>query len=143
MPDVIFNGFLQYHLQYGLNLPIKCALFKSTLTLNRDTQDVYADISAEECSGTNYTAGGKTVTGKAFTHNDTLDEGTFDLDDVLWTSLTVTDARFAIFYYCDPGQPWDGKLISAHDFGANKNPVNTDFKVKINDAGLLSWKQAA
>jgi len=95
---------------------VKCALFKSTLlpVLDRDAHRKYGDLpGGHEASGTGYTAGGKTVTGKTRTVSYTGGAAppdtraykvVYGCDDVVWTGITVSDVLYSIFYWTDTGQ---------------------------------------
>ncbi len=67
-------------------------------TPNIDSHNGYADVSAQEESGTGYTAGGATLAGKAVTKDTTNDRAKFDADDVTWTGLNVGTPSHAILY---------------------------------------------
>jgi hypothetical protein len=137
MADILYNGFLQYIADGTIDLKndtIKAALFASTFTPDKDTQDTWADISASEISGTNYNAGGETLANKAVTHEDAGDTGKFDADDVTYANVTLTNARYVILYHSS-----SGKLIGAWDLGSNQSPSATNFVVKWNAAGILTF----
>jgi hypothetical protein len=59
-------------------------------SLDIDADQVYADVSADECSGTGYSAGGETLTSQAVTQDDANDRAKFDADNVPWTALDVS-----------------------------------------------------
>lgn len=67
---------------------IKVALVTG-YTPNIDTHDGWANVSANECSGTGYSAGGATLGSKAVTEDTSNDRGKFDGADVTWTSLQL------------------------------------------------------
>lgn len=70
----------------------RLVLVTSSWTPNQSTDDAWSDMSANEASGTGYTANGKALT-------QTLSRSglvvTFDFDDQSWTSSTVT-AKYAV-----------------------------------------------
>lgn len=69
--------------------------------LDIDNDAAYADVSADECSGTGYTAGGETLTGKAVTQDNVNNRGAFDANNVTWTGLDVHvagDPNYTILY---------------------------------------------
>ena len=67
-------------------------------TPNIDSHNGYADVSANEESGTGYTATGVTLSNKAVTKDTTNDRAKFDADDVTWTGLNVGTPSHAILY---------------------------------------------
>lgn len=67
-------------------------------TPNIDTHSALADVSANEESGTGYTAGGATLANKAVTKDTTNDRAKFDADDVTWTGLNVGTPSHGILY---------------------------------------------
>lgn len=142
MANVIFNGFKQYSNDGSINLEsdtLKCALFGSAWTPDKDTMDNWDDISADEISGTNYPTGGIEITGKSITHDDGSDKGIFDADDVNFPNVTLLNVRWAVIYKV--GTTTAAKLLGAWDFGANQNPVAVDLLVKWNAGGILTWTQ--
>ncbi len=76
---------------------IKCALLDSGWTPDLAADAGWADISANEITGTGYTAGGLSVTTLAFT--DTAGTSTFNCDDPSWTAgAGGITARYCVFY---------------------------------------------
>lgn len=67
-------------------------------TPNIDSHNGLSDVSANEESGTGYTAGGATLANKAVTKDTTNDRAKFDADDVTWNSLNVGTPSHAILY---------------------------------------------
>lgn len=114
---------------------IKCALFTSSLTPNIDTQVYYSDIIANEISGTGYTAGGVTLTGKTLTQNNTTDRGVFDANDPTWTVLTAPDIRYAVLYK-STGTSSTSQLMVIYDLGA-QSQTGASFTVQFDTAGAL------
>lgn len=88
---------------------LKVALFKaSTFVYNPDTQVVYTDIIAFECSGSGYTAGGKPIVLSG-AYNGT--EYTVDATDLVWgPNATIADIGFAVLY--SPAGIVDVKTVS-------------------------------
>ena len=67
-------------------------------TPNIDSHNGLSDVSANEESGSGYTAGGATLAGKAVTKDTTSDRAKFDANDVTWTGLDVGTPSHAILY---------------------------------------------
>lgn len=114
---------------------IKCLLLASTYVPDIDNHDFLDDVIAHQIIGTGYTAGGKTLTGKAFVHNFTLNMLKMVADNVVWASATIT-ARYAVFYQ-DTGNSATSPLISYVDFGTDKSVSASDFTVDVSTDGVL------
>lgn len=74
----------------------KVAMITDSATPDFDAHDFWADLSANEVSGTGYTAGGAAYTSTELT----LSGGTlkYDAADVAWTTSTITSAMAAVGY---------------------------------------------
>ena len=99
MADLIFDK-LAYHISVGNidleNDSLKIALVKDTYTPD-STDEVWSDISDDECDATGYTAGGKAIENVAIT--EAAGVTTVDADDpALWASLTGTGIKYAVVY---------------------------------------------
>lgn len=108
------------------NDTIKVGLVTSTYTPDVDTHDEWADVSANEASGSGYTAGGKTLSGKTLTYDAATNTWTFDASDVLWNGVTVT-FRYAVIYDDTvSGKP----LLGYIDFTSNQVATAQDLTIK-------------
>jgi len=93
---------------------LKLALFTTAHPYaNASTQEHYADISANECTGAGYTAGGKLLTSVASTNAG--DKARLTADNVVWNAITVS-ARYAVLYNTDTGH-----IRAQYDFGSEKS----------------------
>ena len=103
---------------------LKVALYDNTATLSSATT---AYATANEATGTNYTAGGETITGAAVT----LDGSTaiFDCDNVSWANATIT-AQAAVIY----NNSFSNAAIAVLDFGGNKTSMNGTFEIQMPNA---------
>ena len=135
MSDIVYNKFAYNLATKQISLlvdDIKVALFPSTFTPNALTQNVWADISADECTGVGYTAGGESLASKTVTEVETGAGGVkFDSADVTWSSSTIT-ARYAVLYD-DTVATKD--LIACYDFVTDKVSSGGDFVLTVNAAG--------
>ena len=126
-----------------LNTPggngIKIALVTSAYSPNQNTHDFWDDVSANEVSGTNYTAGGN-VCANPGTSLDGSGNVVFDADDpATWSAdgSGFSNARRAIMYR-DTGTGSTSQLIAySDDFGADKGNVGGDFSIALAAAGIL------
>lgn len=119
---------------------IKVALCTSTYTPNQDTHDYFNDVT-NEVTGTGYTAGGQTLTGKSVTYTSGTNTLTLDCADPSWTSSTIT-ARYAVFYK-STGTASTSPLICYWNFGADAVSSSATFTLQINASGLLTLSTGA
>jgi|TARA_Y100000296_G_scaffold14409_1_gene16865 plasmid replication initiation protein len=103
---------------------LKVALYDNTATLSSATT---AYATANEVSGSGYTAGGAAMTGMAVT----LDGNTaiFDADNVSWANATIT-AQAAVIY----NNSLSNAAIAVLDFGGNKTSTNGTFEIQFPNA---------
>lgn len=102
---------------------IKIALYTSAATLGASTT-VYTTSDEVSSSGTNYTAGGNTLTGAAVTLDGTT--AVVDFADTTWASSTIT-ARGALIY----NSTKSNKAIAVLDFGGDKTSTNGAFTINF------------
>jgi len=116
---------------------IKLMLVDSTRApiANTDTF-IGAAIDANEVTGTNYTAGGDTVT---VTVTQTTGTVTVDGTDVTWlqNGAGFTDARYAILYK-DITSAAVSPVIGYIDFTSDKGNVSGDLTVQWNASGIFT-----
>jgi hypothetical protein len=113
---------------------IKCALVTSSYTPNQTTHEWWSDVSANDVSGTGYTAGGAALASKTISASSLVT--TLDAADPSWSSSTIT-ARYAVFYK-DTGTGGTSPLIAYADFGGNISSTNGTFTVVLNASGLAT-----
>ena len=103
---------------------LKVALYDNTATLSSATT---AYATANEVTGTNYTAGGEAMTGMAVT----LDGSTaiFDADNVSWANATIS-AQAAVIY----NNSFSNAAIAVLDFGSVKTSTNGTFEIQFPNA---------
>ncbi len=139
MADVIPNAFKKNIMNGGIDLDgdtIKVMLLDDTHTQDQDAHEFIDDVSANEVSGTGYTAGGAAIGSKTVSQDNTDNEGVFDGADVTWSGSTIT-ARYAAIYK-DTGTPSTSPLIAILDFGENKSSSNGNFTIQWNAEGILN-----
>ena len=113
---------------------LKVALVTSSYTPDQDAHDYWADVSANEASGTGYTAGGATLGSTTFTYDDGSNKWTFDGADVSWSSSTIT-ARYAVIY---DDTATSKNLIAYVDFGTDQSSSAGTFTVSWNASGIFT-----
>lgn len=109
------------------------ALLTSSHAFNAD-HNYWTTISANEVSGTGYTANGQALANKAVTQDDTDDEGVFDADDTTWASSTIT-ARFAVLY---DNTLTTKDLICCFDFSSDQSSSNGNFTIQWAAEGIIN-----
>lgn len=135
----IYNKFKLEALKGSIDLStdtIKVMLLTSSYTPNIDTHLFIDDVSANQITGTGYTAGGATITNPTVTQDNTDNEGVFDGDDVTWSDSTLT-ARYAVIYK-DTGTPSTSPVIAYIDFGSDKSSAGGEFTVSWDAEGIIN-----
>jgi hypothetical protein len=115
---------------------IKVALVTSSYTPNQDTHDYWDDVSANEISGTGYSAGGATLANKTVGYTAGTNVTKFDGDDVSWTSSTLT-ARYAVVYL-STGTPSTSPLIAYVDFATDQSSSSGTFTITWSASGIFT-----
>ena len=136
MASGIYNRFKANLMNKEVDLEadtIKVALLDDSHSFNADN-NTWSDVSANEISGTGYTAGGEELTNKSVTQDDTNDKAVFDADDVSWSSATFT-AYHAVLY--DDTLANDD-LICSIDFGGAKSVSNGTFTIQWDADGIIT-----
>lgn len=102
----------------------KIALFTSSATLGASTT-AYSATNEVSSSGTNYTAGGKTlVISQVPTSSGTT--AYLDFSDVTWVSATIT-ANGALIY----NETQSNKAVAVLAFGGDKTSTAGDFTIQF------------
>lgn len=116
---------------------IKMMLLDSNHNNNIDTQEFIDDVSANEVTGTGYTAGGASVANVSVSADNTNDRAELQFDDVVWdaTGGTLT-AAYAVLYD-DTGTPGDSQILAIYDFGGDQTASNDTFTVAANSEGAV------
>jgi hypothetical protein len=103
----------------------KIALYTSSATLSAATT-TYS--TSNEVSGTNYTAGGNTLTNVTPTTSSTT--ALTDFADTTWSSSTIT-ARGALIYNSSTTAGTADRAVVVLDFGADKASTSGDFVIQF------------
>lgn len=92
---------------------VRAVLLTNSYTPNKDTDEYWSDINANEFSGGSYTAGGISLTTKAVTKDNTNDRAILDSDDVQFTGITGTFRYVALLKWT--GTPATTRIIRVID----------------------------
>lgn len=109
---------------------IKCALLSGSHSFTA-THNTWSQVSANQITGTGYTAGGATLAGKGVTQAATTK---WDATDVEWTTATFTTAHAVIY---DDTLANDD-LICSIDFGGDQTVTAAKFSIVWNAAGIIT-----
>ena len=114
----------------------KGALISNAATPAFDTHDAWADLSAQEVTGTNWAAGGVALTGTTVS----VSSGTFvfDATDVSVASTTLTNARAYVLYADALTTPVADPLICLVNFGSDYSTSNGTFAITWNAGGIFT-----
>lgn len=114
----------------------KLGLLTSSHTNDIDTQQYWSDVSANETSGTGYTAGGATVSGLTATVDDINDIAYLDATDLTFSTVTIT-FRYGVLYE-STGTPSTSKIVAIIDFtGADLACYAGDFAITWATDGII------
>lgn len=84
------------------------------------SHSVFADVSANEITGTGYTAGGATLTGKTLTQ--TRHTVTYTADPVVWTGAVIT-MRYAVIYKAGTANALTNPLLAYLLLDSSNNDI--------------------
>ncbi len=132
MANTIYNRFKANLFNGEIDLEadtIKVALMDNSHTATA-TDNVWADVSANEISGTGYTANGQDLAGKSVTQAATT---TWDGTDTAWSSATFT--AYHIVIYDDTLASND--LICSFDLGGAQAVSSATFTIQWNAGGIV------
>lgn len=123
------------------SLTIKLMLVTSGYTPNQNTHDFRDDLGATEVSGTNYTAGGETLSGVTVnldgSGNIVIDAN----DPAAWaqSGTGFSNARRAIIYIARGGASSADELIAySDDFGSDLGNSAASFQITLSASGLIT-----
>lgn len=109
---------------------IKCGLLDNSHSFSA-SDSVWGDISANEISGTGYTAGGATLANQAVSM--AANTATFDADDASWASATFTTYHAVLYDTTNTSS-----LICSIDFGGAQTVTSGTFTIEWNANGIIS-----
>ena len=107
---------------------VKVMLLKEAYTPLQDTDDFVTDVSAQEISGTGYTAGGATLASKTATSDGPSNTVRLGAADTEWPGASFS-AYYAVIYK-DTGVAATSPLQAYADFGENKTVSSSVFKIE-------------
>jgi hypothetical protein len=114
---------------------IKGMFTTSGYTPDQDAHD-YKDDITNEITGTGYTAGGPTLTGKTLTYTGATNKIMFDADDTNLTGTTIT-VRTVVLYDATPGSDATRPLLGYQQSSADISTTGGDFTIVWNASGII------
>ncbi len=139
MANAMYNATKKYILNGAIDWDtstIKVMLVTSSYSPNIDTHDFRDDVTANEITGTGYTAGGYTITTPTVTQDNTNDRGVFDSEDPTWSTATIT-ARACVLYRARGGASSADEVLGYWDFGSDITSTAGTFTIAVNASGWL------
>lgn len=124
----------------GLSLESETAI-KVLMVTDTEAPDFTVDafrsaVTANEVSGTGYTAGGATLTSTEIT----LASGvlTYDAADVSWASSTISNAMAGVGYFARGGVDTADELMFLSDFVTAASSSNGTFSIQWSASGIFT-----
>ena len=114
---------------------INVMLCTSSYTPDQDA-NIYKSSVTNEVTGTGYTAGGATLSGKTITYAGATNTITLDADDVTWSSSSIT-ARYAVIYDAT-GTDSTSALLGYVDFGEDQTSLAGNFTITWDALGIFT-----
>ena len=139
MASGVYNTFKSQIMKKSMDLvndTVKVALMNNSHSFTAEN-DGWADVSANEASGTGYSSPGQNLASLAVTVDDTDDEGVWDAADTTWSSSTIT-AYHAVIYDDTITTPTADQLICSIDFGGAKSSSNGNFTLQWHAEGIIN-----
>lgn len=132
---VVYERFKANLMNKLVNLGSGGDVIKVALMDNLHTEtagnNTWSQVSANEISGTGYTAGGATLASQTVTQGASA---TFDGADTAWTTASFT-AYYAVLY----DDTLVGKdLICSFDFGSAQTVSNDTFTLQWSGTGIIT-----
>lgn len=117
---------------------IKVLLLSSAYVPNQDTHTYKSDlnVSANEVTGTGYTAGGTALVSKTISYNPTTNQMTLTAANTQWPNSTIS-ARYAVVYDDTPSLDSQKPLLGYIDFGVTEQSSAGTFEIVWNAAGIF------
>jgi len=130
MASVIYNSFLEDLAKGAIDIDTDTfyvMLVTSSYTANKDTHLKRSSVTANEITGTGYTAKGQSIapTITKDTANDRLD---ISWATTTWANATIT-ARGAVIYKYRGGADTADELVAYVDFGSDVSSTSAAFAV--------------
>ncbi len=115
---------------------LKCSLHTVTYVPNQDT-DVFFSAVTNEVTGTGYTAGGLTLTGKSTAYDAATNEFRFVFTDPAWgPGATIASVRVCVVYK-DTGAGGTSPLIGYIVLDGDQSVSNGTLTIDVDATSVL------
>lgn len=133
----LYGGFMESLANKQINLyndTFHVMLLGSGYTPS-DAHRYQSDISAQEITGTGYTAGGQALSGVGARYaSNTL---TFTANNISWGPDSTISAQYAAIVDVTPGAAASNPLIGYVNYGELVSDTNGTFEIDWNAAGIF------
>ena len=120
---------------------LKCSLHTNTYVPNQDTDDFFNDAT-NEVTGTLYTAGGVTLTGKSTSYDAGTNEFRLVFADPAWgPGATIANVRVAVVYK-DTGSAATSPLIGYIVLDGDQSVSNGTLTIDVDATAVLKITSA-
>jgi len=123
----------------------KVALLTASYSINQNTDQFWDDISANEITGTDYTALGNVCSSPTFGTPNGAGLITFDAaNPAAWiqnTGSAFTDARIAVLLH-DTGTASTSRLVCYEDMTSDRSNAAGPFSITFAAAGIFTLPRA-
>lgn len=117
---------------------VKVLMVTNSHTPNYDTHNFRDDVEGNEVTGTNYAAGGTTITSTEIaTATPAAGQLNYDAADVSWATSTISSARAAIGYFARGGASSADEVIFLSNFGADASTSAGTFTIQWHANGIF------
>lgn len=129
------QGWLMRQLEDWLTSTFKVMLTTSGYTPDQDAHDYRNDVT-NEVTGSGYTAGGATLTGKTATYTAATNKIMLDANDVSWGPNASITFRHAVIYK-DTGTASTSPLVAYQQGDSDVSVTNGTLTLQWNAAGIV------
>lgn len=117
---------------------LKIALLNDSYTPDLVNHDFFDDVSANEISGTGYTAGGATLASVAIAKDAVSNNVSLDAADVTWSTTTLSDVGYAVIYK-STGSDATSPLLFLVTFATSQDTSAANFAVNFSSSGIARF----
>lgn len=113
------------------------ALASSSYTPDRDAHDFWNDVSANEVTGTNWSAGGVQADGETLSLVTASDRVEVDITDESVASVSLSDGKHLIVYTRTPGTDAARELVGICTFDVAVAPAGGTLLLDFSTNGFV------
>lgn len=118
-----------------LNDTIKATVHTVGYVPDQDVHDFANDLTSEHAASGGYTTGGVTLANKTLTYTGATNITTFDADDAVWSSATMT-GRVVVLSDTTPGTAATNPLIGYHLSDVDIVSTGGEWRAQWNASGI-------